>query len=655
MADELYDYFGGNASKKVEPIEDDDFDTEDEAPVEAAAASDNPPIAENTATDALAQSDVQSGGNDESESEPEKEKGGHWGFLASMLGISPKAAAKESKPKEKKARAESLAPAKKPIPAPVAKKKPRPNPVARTEAKPAAEKGKEFFGFDPIESPEKATVLPSMFSSKSSNDDPDDLIGWKSPAKNVEAKIEPEESVPSAPVEEQPPAASTQATESFDDIYDDDGDDLDGDEFVEFEIEELDESPHSDSQAVEHGRRTRRRKPTGNSNNDGQDEPAEERPRSRAPKGSHQQHDEIKAENRKEKPSESDEPREPSRGRGRGRDRGGRNRSDQGQVEREPAVSESSRSESSRTDSGRSDSGRSGRNRGGQDRDDSTRDEPKRGRGRGNRDRNQPQQDRPEPASAESRPSERPSGFGAGILEDEFDAVDAVDFDDDNVNDAGFSEPAASEDEKPKRKRRRRRGRSRGEGASNKKNDDLSSEEKPSGKRGSPGGGFGSGLTDEDHDEYDDSEYKDDVVEDLYEEPLDDDVEEEEESSRSQRPKRGRSRGRGRGRTSQSRETEDRPPRGHDDQDDDQEFDDNDDENDDDSVESDSGSRSNRSQRSRNDRDREANPMADRKRAKVPTWDETITVLIESNIQKPQEEWWWRTSPGWWKSKRCQQ
>ena len=30
MSDELYDYFGGNASKKVEPIEDDEFDDETE-------------------------------------------------------------------------------------------------------------------------------------------------------------------------------------------------------------------------------------------------------------------------------------------------------------------------------------------------------------------------------------------------------------------------------------------------------------------------------------------------------------------------------------------------------------------------------------------------------------------------------------------------
>ena len=30
MTDELYDYFGGNASKKVEPIEDDEFENESE-------------------------------------------------------------------------------------------------------------------------------------------------------------------------------------------------------------------------------------------------------------------------------------------------------------------------------------------------------------------------------------------------------------------------------------------------------------------------------------------------------------------------------------------------------------------------------------------------------------------------------------------------
>ena len=39
MTDELYDYFGGNASKKVEPIEDDDAEVnEPEAAAESEAS-----------------------------------------------------------------------------------------------------------------------------------------------------------------------------------------------------------------------------------------------------------------------------------------------------------------------------------------------------------------------------------------------------------------------------------------------------------------------------------------------------------------------------------------------------------------------------------------------------------------------------------------
>ena len=41
VTDEIYDYFGGNAPKKVEPIEDDDLDS-----VEADAAEEKPPTVE---------------------------------------------------------------------------------------------------------------------------------------------------------------------------------------------------------------------------------------------------------------------------------------------------------------------------------------------------------------------------------------------------------------------------------------------------------------------------------------------------------------------------------------------------------------------------------------------------------------------------------
>ena len=38
MTDELYDYFGGNASKKVEPIEDDDVEVNEAANADASVS-----------------------------------------------------------------------------------------------------------------------------------------------------------------------------------------------------------------------------------------------------------------------------------------------------------------------------------------------------------------------------------------------------------------------------------------------------------------------------------------------------------------------------------------------------------------------------------------------------------------------------------------
>ncbi len=79
MTDELYDYFGGNASKKVEPIEDDEFDNE----VEDEGVSQEP-------VEATAEP-VQESSDEPQEAvalDTEGKKAGHWDFLANMLGIS---------------------------------------------------------------------------------------------------------------------------------------------------------------------------------------------------------------------------------------------------------------------------------------------------------------------------------------------------------------------------------------------------------------------------------------------------------------------------------------------------------------------------------------------------------------------------------------
>ena len=48
MTDELYDYFGGNASKKVEPIEDDDLDSTEDESEEVSRAEQESPQTEST-------------------------------------------------------------------------------------------------------------------------------------------------------------------------------------------------------------------------------------------------------------------------------------------------------------------------------------------------------------------------------------------------------------------------------------------------------------------------------------------------------------------------------------------------------------------------------------------------------------------------------
>jgi len=79
VTDELYDYFGGNASKKVEPIEDDDVEVNE---AEATADSDSP-----------ADKPSDAAGTQE---QPAK-KAGHWDFLAGVLGVGGKKAAETDK------------------------------------------------------------------------------------------------------------------------------------------------------------------------------------------------------------------------------------------------------------------------------------------------------------------------------------------------------------------------------------------------------------------------------------------------------------------------------------------------------------------------------------------------------------------------------
>ncbi|MFT7633848.1 MAG: hypothetical protein ACI87E_004906, partial [Mariniblastus sp.] len=284
MTDELYDYFGGNASKKVEPIEDDDLDLEeDEVEIQESVVE----------SDTIAQSNQEEESmNDEPEEQAsEPKKAGHWDFLANMLGISGNKTAKSETPKatvkaERKPKSKSETKPAKPKTARAAKPKPKPESAPVVEDSPASQDGKgDFFGFDPIPSPEEDTVLPSMFAKKESaksfdlDEATDDIIGWNpAPPKSAESKSQDQPLKSSTPTRSAPkvqPVVDRIEDDSFDD--DDELELEDGEEFVEFEIEELDNSPIVEEEEEAHGRRRRRppaqdRAPAKSQSSPGRDE-----------------------------------------------------------------------------------------------------------------------------------------------------------------------------------------------------------------------------------------------------------------------------------------------------------------------------------------------------------------------------------------------
>ncbi|MCP4772802.1 MAG: hypothetical protein GY880_01040, partial [Planctomycetaceae bacterium] len=220
MTDELYDYFGGNASKKVEPIEDDEFDNEVEDEVTSQETAEPAPEAVVKSNDEASEPVAADAGG---------KKAGHWDFLANMLGISS---------------------SKKAAPEPDA------TPVAdggaeKEEVVAEAEDEGGMFGLEPIPSPEKSSVLSSMFkpgddsgsseaesSDAESDDVGDDLIGWNPrPRKSfISESEEPASTVGSSQTDDL-------VSEEVEVVYEEGYGDVDvseGDEVFEFEIEELD-------------------------------------------------------------------------------------------------------------------------------------------------------------------------------------------------------------------------------------------------------------------------------------------------------------------------------------------------------------------------------------------------------------------------------
>ncbi|MDE0937911.1 MAG: hypothetical protein OSA89_18525, partial [Mariniblastus sp.] len=240
MTDELYDYFGGNASKKVEPIEDDEFENESETEgtsEEAVISADDSKNESNDAGVDVIAADASAA--DASAADTSGKKSGHWDFLANMLGISSsKKTATESEPVRAAPKVEAE--------------------TAAVDEESGAEEMAEVLGLEPISSPEKSSVLSSMFTTgndSESGDPEDDLIGWNPrPRKSFIAEAEESETESSN--------ASDNSSEEVEVAYEEGYDDIeasDGEEVFEFEIEDLDPRPRTEEDDLTHGRR--RRKP----------------------------------------------------------------------------------------------------------------------------------------------------------------------------------------------------------------------------------------------------------------------------------------------------------------------------------------------------------------------------------------------------------
>ena len=610
MTDELYDYFGGNASKKVEPIEDDDLDldADDEAQGDPSNESNDE---DTTLCDEVTVSDVKAAADtstEEAEPEGETKKAGHWDFLANMLGIStPKSSSKSVVSKKEVATNEKTE---------VVTSESKSQPSAdvddvedpasgESELKETAtrESGKDdFFGLDPISSPEDETVLPAMFvAPKDERGDAkaedvvmeveeigaeikaenDDLIGWDPlPKKSFTIDSEQKSEAtcdPVVPEEEIPYEEDYEEFES-----------LDSEEFVEFEIEELDVSPRDENEDAAHGRRRRKPSSVGDSSESDDDEKRTRRGRSGS---SRSQPSSSQSRFKDDRCQDSRSEGRPKRGRRR---------------QTEARDNEESRMEEPRR-------GRKRRPRRGREEDAGREEKPRRGARS-----NQPQSRQTENDRDESR--DRAPVFGAG-LEDvdwETDSEQVVEkpvrsrskrgrsereksnrdrSDRDRSDRDDFGGPESSESG---RKRRRRRG---GKRKTERIQEDIASEK--------PKSGFGAGIIDDD-----DADFDSNLDIDSFDDPSDIDdfdsdnvgTDRNEESTESS-PRRGRSRRRRSGQRGESRNRD----RSREDERD---------------VESDY----------RND--------GDRKRAKVPTWDDTIAVLIESNIKNHKKTGGSRRSGG---------
>ncbi|MEM9940676.1 MAG: hypothetical protein AAF939_03725 [Planctomycetota bacterium] len=295
MSDDLFEYFG-SGSKKVEPIEDDDLlDNEPEVEAQDSAVKDvDSPVAPSevaieaaeTGSESVAEEpslleDVSVADTSGEETEEEPAKGGHWDFLANMLGIGG------GKQKSKSSSVKKVA----------SKLDPEEVEIAAEESD---SKALESVEASELKSKDSA-ILDEMFAAEDSkvidhDSDPepvnissaDDLIGWvpvkpKAPGidKEEDEQIEADEQAVTNKPRRSRKSKKPQKVDKTQEVVTEafDSDDTE-DEFVEFEIEELDKSPVDEDEAAARGRSRRRRSRSERSRSN---EDSDDRPRRRGP------------------------------------------------------------------------------------------------------------------------------------------------------------------------------------------------------------------------------------------------------------------------------------------------------------------------------------------------------------------------------------
>ncbi len=342
MTDELYDYFGGNASKKVEPLDDDELGTVEDLVEEIATPTDGPEdefnadivieseevvVVQEYSSDedlGVASSDDESDTGDADPIETEDENDDHWAELASSLGLTTDTPEKKPTPAKKPA-----APRVQAVPARKAQpKSPKKSDTPRPDIPKSTFPDASAVFDEPVEAaesdePELKGFADELFATEdTSGAEPSTLSKMFQPGQQKpELRFEETES-------------ESELAEPEDSAEPTDGDE--DEEFLEFEIEDLDESPYEEGEVQKHGRRGGRRRSQRADSDAGSSRPRSAPTRRQTPASEttrdNRDAEESQADDREQEQEQANQPaaednarppkrRSRRRGRGRNRDR----------------------------------------------------------------------------------------------------------------------------------------------------------------------------------------------------------------------------------------------------------------------------------------------------------------------------------------------